>query len=417
MKTNMRLILLLAPAFLFCSLTPANATIYPVTNTNDAGAGSLRQAILDANANPGLDNINATGVTGTINLSTGQLAITDALTITGPGATLLDVHNLSFITGESRRVFFIGNIAVTFSGLTISGGATSGYGNYSLLDGGGIYNSGQLTITNCAISNNVVYGCSNCGTFGDGGGICNTGTLTITGSVINNNQVGFGGDFGTANGGGIANKGGTVTINNSTISGNSSSSGAGIYNGGPTTINNSTISTNTAGVGGGIQQNNGKLIVTNTTISANVAGNGGGINYSSDSCRITNCTVTGNDGYGGGIYDHQYALSGVVPPNVFIIQNSIVAGNTNSRNGSLGADYYFPSDESIPPAGYANLTSLGHNIFGKVDAPWNWTFTGTGDQAGTYPSPIDPLLGSLADNGGPTFTHALLTGSPAINTG
>src|ERR1041385_9124316 len=182
------------------------------------------------------------------------------------------------------------------------------------------------------------------------------------------------------------------------------------------TINNSTISTNNAGVGGGIQQAAGKLTVTNSTISGNVGGNGGGINYSSDTCRITNCTITGNDGYGGGIYDHQYALSGVVPPNVFTINNSIVAGNTNSQSGSEGADYYFPTG-GIPPAGYANLTSLGHNIFGKVDAPYNWTFTGTGDQVGSYASPIDPSLGPLADNGGPTFTHALLIGSPAINTG
>ena len=418
MKTKMRPILAVALAILFCSVNTANAATYPVTNTNDAGAGSLRQAVLDANANSGADIIDATGITGTINLSTGQLTITDVVTITGPGATLLDVHNATYPNARNR-VFYIGNVAVTISGLTISGGYLDVFVDHDLgqeaWNGAGIYNTGQLNLTNCTISGNTIH--SSGEAYPDGGygdGIYNTGTLTITNSLITNN-VGTESNVTPAQGGGISNHG-TAYINNSTISNNFTDVGGGIFNGGPMTINNSTISTNNAGVGGGIQQAGGKLTVTNSTISGNVGGNGGGIYYSSDTCRITNCTITGNDGYGGGIYNHLYSLNGVVPPNVFTIDNSIVAGNTNSYSGSEGADYYFPTG-GIPPAGYGNLTSLGHNIFGKVDAPYDWTFTGAGDQVGSYASPINPLLGPLADNGGPTFTHALLTGSPAINTG
>jgi hypothetical protein len=215
-------ILLVALFYLFSAFQQSNAATYPVTNLNDAGSGSLRQAILDANANPGADIINFE-VTGTILLTTGQLTVTGDLTINGPGAALLDVHNNVVASSETRRVFDIGNVVASISSITISGGYSSGYLNYSSsLDGAGINNSGQLTITNCIVSGNKILGCSNCGTFGSGAGINNSGTLTVINSVIKDNEVGYGGDFGTANGGGISNQG-TATIQNSTISGNSSS--------------------------------------------------------------------------------------------------------------------------------------------------------------------------------------------------
>ena len=140
MKTNMRKFFALALAILLCSFNTANATTYPVTNLNDVGSGSLRQAILDANANPGTDVITfSAGVTGTITLTTGQLTISDAVSIMGPGANLLSVQN----TAGSNRVFYIGNtVTATFSGLTISGG--------SGVDGGGIYNYGMLTVSRSA---------------------------------------------------------------------------------------------------------------------------------------------------------------------------------------------------------------------------------------------------------------------------
>ena len=123
---------------------------------------------------------------------------------------------------------------------------------------------------------------------------------------------------------------------------------------------------------------------------------------SGGAAAIINCTITGNSGtYGGGIYNNVNGSTG------FTISNSILAGNSG--------DYYFPIFGD--PSNYPNLKSLGHNIFGSVDAPFNWSFTGTGDLVASGISPINPLLGPLADNGGPTLTHALLVGSPAINAG
>jgi hypothetical protein len=222
-----------------------------------------------------------------------------------------------------------------------------------------------------------VLGCSACELFGDGGGICNTGTLTVTNSEIKNNLVGYGGDEGYASGGGIANKGGTVNIINSTFSGNTAYvNGGGILNNGSLSITGSTFSNNHGGSGGGVHTF-GTLTLKNSTLSGNDATNGGGLMYSGGPASITNCTITGNTGYGGGIYNHVYELGGgSVPAGVFTIRNSIVAGNSNNYNGTEGADYYFPLDSSIPPAGYGNLTSFGYNLFGKVDAPHNWTFTG-----------------------------------------
>ena len=209
MRTKIRYFFTFVLSVLLCTSEYANAATFPVTNLNDVGAGSLRQAILDANVNPGADIIDATGVTGTILLATGQLTISDALTLTGPGANLLNVQNGVFATADLGRVFFVGNVVANISGLTISGGYVTGNGSPSLnYDGAGIYNSGQLTITNCTISNNAVIGCFSCGALGDGGGICNTGTLTVNNSVIKSNTAAYDAIGGTAHGGGIANKGG-----------------------------------------------------------------------------------------------------------------------------------------------------------------------------------------------------------------
>ena len=417
MKSKIKSVLTLALAIIFFAFQQANAATYPVTNLNDAGAGSLRQAILDANANPGADIIDATGVTGVITLMTGQLTISDALTLTGPGANLLKVGNGVIMAGEVKRVFFVGNVAVNISGITISDGRAIGYGSGGNFDGAGIYNIGQLNLTNCTISDNNIFGFLEFGSLGDGSGIYNTGILTVTNCIIKNNFASYEGDGGAGHGAGIANKGGTVTITNSTISDNTASSGgAGVYNTGSLSITNSTFSNNRASFGGGIFSF-GELTLKNSTISGNRSSIGGGICYAGGPGSITNCTISKNDGIGGGIYNFTYETGGgSVPAAVFTIGNSIVAGNTNTADASKGADYFF-LDAPVPALGYVNLTSLGYNIFGKVDPPHSLTFTGAGDQVGSYASPINPLLGPLANNGGPTCTHALPTNSPAMDKG
>ena len=196
------------------------------------------------------------------------------------------------------------------------------------------------------------------------------------------------GSVGATTGGGINNRG-TLTLNNSTVSDNSSVHGGGIVNNGTMTINNSTISGNTAdGSGGGIR-NNDTMTINNSTISGNSApgfGGGGIINvFSGATLNLNNSTVSGNSTGGsvGGINVFNGTLT---------LKNTIVANN--SSGGDCG--------------GSGAFTSLGYNL----DSDNTCNLTATGDlPSGTA------NLGALANNGGPTQTHALLAGSDAIDAG
>ena len=286
----------------------AHATVIIVTNTNDSGPGSLRQAL--AIANDG-DTIDATGISGVITLTTGALLVNKSVTINGAGADVLAVD-----ANMSSRVFQIpvSGETITISGFTIRNGHD---GNA----GGGIdnENNATLTITNCTISGNVA---------GLGGGTFNNGMLTITSTTISDNF--------SSNGGAVYNSGGGIlTITNSTVSGNSASSGGGIFNIAAFAITNSTFSGNSAQLGGGISSTE-TVEIGNTILNAGKSG-----------ANIVNS--------GGTVTSHGYNLS------------------SDDGGGVL---------------------------------------TGPGDQINT-----NPLLGPLQNNGGPTFTHALLPDSPAIDAG
>src|SRR6266571_9090040 len=229
---------------LVCALTlSAHAAIIPVTNTNDSGPGSLRQALADANND---DTIDATGISGVITLTTGELVVDKSVTINGAGADVLAVDG-----NAAGRVFFITfGETVAISGFTIRNGHA---GNA----GGGIdnENNATLTITNCTISGNVA---------GLGGGTFNNGMLTITSTTISGNF--------SSNGGAVYNSGGgTLTITNSTVSGNSASSGGGIFNIAAFAITNSTYSGNSAQLGGGIFSTE-TVEIGNTILNAGKSG-------------------------------------------------------------------------------------------------------------------------------------------------
>jgi len=310
---------------------------YLVTNHDDSGEGSLRQAILDANANPGPDTIEFDkSAWGTITLTSGELLITDDLTITGPGVFALTVSG-----NHQSRVFEINSgITVDISGLTVSDGLASGYG-------GGILNNGTLTISNVVVS-------SNSATPG-GGGIANNGTLTITNSTLSGNST-------SGRGGAINNNNaGMVTITSSTLSGNSATTGGGIYTNAATTVTliNSTLSGNSGSKGGGIYNDSGTVNVSFTTLSGNSAATGGGIYNEA-----------------GGTLN---------------IKNSIVANSTS------GGDC----------ANFGTWNASGVNF------TTNGTCPGFTQVPSTGPGGLN--LGPLADNGGPTQTHALLPGSVAID--
>src|SRR5262245_41468337 len=203
-------------------------SVFTVANLADGGLGSLRQAVLDANAQPGIDLIDfASGLQGTIALTTGQLDITDSLLVTGPCAQQLAVSG----TGDSRVFEISTGVTAVLDGLTITHGQAE--------DGGGIYNAGTLTVSHCTLSANQALGGE--GGHARGGGIFNAAgaLLTVTHSVLSNNQAvggdgGPGGTGGEGAGGGIYNLDATLTVSNSTFTGNRAvgGNGGGIANGG-----------------------------------------------------------------------------------------------------------------------------------------------------------------------------------------
>lgn len=234
--------------------TPPQEQTFNVTNLNDSGPGSLRQAIVSANSNPGNDTIDLQGLSGTIALSNGALQISESVTVNGPGT-----NQLTLSGGNSAQVFVISPqntgspSIVNINNLTVANG-------FSNDCGGGIFaanvelNLSQLEITGSAATH--------------GGGVClRGGTLNINQSTVDNNKALSG------NGGGIRiENAATVSLINSTISENEALSGGGIsLNATTATIVNSTISHNTAATGGGIQ-NDGTANVRNTIVAANQAG-------------------------------------------------------------------------------------------------------------------------------------------------
>lgn len=196
---------------------------------------------------------------------------------------------------------------------------------------------------------------------------------------------------GSSNGGGILNSNGELTLSFTTIKGNTGFYGGGIANlSGTVNIFNSTISGNTAVNGGGILNDTGRLTMVNSTVSGNTAeGTGIGINNTSGTVDLNNVTITKNTNIppwssGGGIAGDSVSVS-----------NSIIAGNVADNNSDCSG----------------TLISQGYNL---IQDTTGCTISGdtTGNRTG-----VDPLFGPLQDNGGETYTHALLSGSPAIDTG
>ena len=349
--------------------SPAWAAIITVNSVADDADGSdgectLREAITAANtdtasgatagecaAGSGDDGIDI-GLTGTVNLTEALPDLSTNLAIAGPGADEFTVRRDS---GGDYRIFTVtSGSVVSISGITIAGGNVP-LGN----DGGGILNNGgTLTITDSTLSGNSAGN--------DGGGISNEGgTLTITSSTISGNTA--------QQGGAIFNDDGTLTITSSTISGNSARTGGGVFSdtdlsGVTTTITNSTISGNTATVrGGGFFNFDGLSVIEHSTITNNTAPNGTGSGVSSFGSASTRTEV----------------LSTIISANP---GTDVDAGQPNNT-----------------------FVSRGYNLIGTGNA--TGAFNQTGDQVGV----TDPKLDPLADNGGSTQTHALLSGSPAIN--
>jgi hypothetical protein len=333
-------------------------------------AGDLRWCVIESLFRA--DTINFS-VSGTINLALVLPTLTRSVSIEGPGADFLTVRRN---TGGDYRIFTVpSGVTGSISGLTITNGNANGTNG-----GGGIWNSGMVTLSDTTISGNSAVP-------GGGAGILNDGTL-----MVNNSRISGGNYAGI--GGAMVNDG-TAMLNHSSISDNSAGNGGGIYNFGTLTINSSTVSGNFGeDVGGGIINRGGGLTITNSTVAGNSAhgnggpGNGGGIsNETVGTLTINNSTIAGNSaiGQGGGIF--------VDGSSQMASRNTIIAGNM----AVAGSDVY------------GNLGSQGHNLIGNPQDMTGWVATDL--------LHVNPLLGPLQDNGGPTKTIALLAGSPALNAG
>ena len=331
-----------------------------VTTLADSGEGSLREALGDIAAD-GTITFDPALAGGTIALTSGQLVIDRSVTIDGSGAPGLAVSG----NNASRVVQIAAGTEASINDLVISDGVGAP-------QGGGILNYGILDLERVIVSNN---------TESSGGG------------------ASF--DLG---GGGIYNgDGATLNLLDSTVSDNATlgQPGGGIYGFFNSTLNitNSTVSGNVAGdVAGGLRAL-GNVNITNSTISGNTstAWHGGAAFLTDGATTILNSTIVGNNAPGGttgGLFVGTFGPAAAT----LTLQNSIVADN-----GDFGCLQGFFG------AGAVTLTSLGNNVF--TDATCNPIGSGpiadqVVDDAGVAP---------LANNGGPTETHALLAGSPAID--
>ena len=364
---------------------------------------SLREAILYSNDGDTV-TFNDKLKDETILLTLGELAIDKSLTIQGFADSELTIDGNS-----QSRVFNIDNnfsllANVNLNNLTITGGNTAG-------SGGGVFNQENLTINNSVITSN---------TAGSGGGISSSSSsTTINDSVISENFVEF-------SGGGIENSGVALQVNRSIVTGNSTNgSGGGIgsgYSYGSIRISDSSISENQADYsGGGIDAY--YIEILNSTISGNKANQGGGLDVGGfdGGSTIVNSTISGNAAVtkGGGVFlSNIYGYGTIL--NTTITDNSASEGGgvyrSNDRSATVTSSI-IAGNVNDSDVGGGGLLSEGNNLIGNGTNAGDFINLIDGDQVGTADNPLDPQLGELQDNGGNTFTHALLPESRAINAG
>jgi len=315
--------------------SPGLAATFTVVNLADSGGGSLRQAVLDANASPGANTVTfADGLTGMIVLTSGEMSITNDLTITGPGAELFAVDG-----NQQSRIFSISaGATVAIAGLTLTNGLATGA---AATGGGAILNSGgTLSLTQVTVVGNRAVGSPGAGA--NGGGVFSpSGTLNVTASVFSANQA-VGGSNSGGGGGAITNRGRMVILNSTFIANEARGGEAGSafggainHNGPSSTISGCTFLGNRAiggdggvvvgaqqfeAVGGGLGgavRNAGVLTVEYSAFTNNqaIGGNGGS---AAPTARDYNISF----GYGGGLFNFAGTIT--------------VQGNTFRGNAAIG---------------------------------------------------------------------------------
>lgn len=406
---------------------------------------------LTLDAGDGIDGIFGTGDGHRIflihddNRETQSDVILEGLTLTGGDAGAGgDFNGLSGGAIDSTEHLVLKNSSVINN--SAGDARENSWINYGG-DGGGIHSfEGDVTLIDSVLKNNragngaYVHSGENGGSGGSGGGLYSwRGSVSIIRSIVSGNTAGDGGGGqyigrrGTGGGGGgIASQWGSVTISESIISDNrAGNSGEALDN---------RILEGNGGNGGGVELHHGSLLVETSTVSNNVAGdggvggNGGGVRGFSSNLSFIKSTISGNvsgfgtypnlpvagGGYGGGIYSRHGQVS---------LESTTLTKNHAKRSGGgiAGTDYVGTTltsqnaiiaantDTGGNPNFRLNSTSLlrvDHSVIGHTTGSMIDSSTGVGNQINS-----DPLLAPLADNGGPTPTHALLPGSPALDAG
>lgn len=472
----------------------AGAATFNVTNNADDGAGSLRDALTQANANAEADVIDLSSISGqTIGLTTGQLEIVDDdVTIDGAGVTV-DAGGNSRVLATYYSDVTINDLVITggdaaesqllrgFSG-GIGGGIAAFEGSLELNDaevsgnsaayaGGGVYfdsEYGSLTVNDSVISGN--------GAGFEGGGVAaySKYDVTFTGSEISSNTAG-------REGGGIAafTIDGTLTLDNSVVSGNSVTGAetprgeftqrraefkaerpnwgddsrglvgyyygyaGGAYLGSPLgdiVVRQSTISGNSAGFVGGLGAfgGDGSILVEESTLSGNTAGyfGGGGVLRAKYDLQVRNSTISGNSAgeiNGGLVLYSDLSYGGQITSddrgtrlrNILIDFTTITANGAPDIGGlGIASDISIPINASLISGNTAETDpDIGFEPESLAQADLNFSLVGVDSTSGTLNFDAvsstllgqDPLLGALADNGGPTFTHLPAANSPVVD--
>lgn len=338
------------------SVRIAAADTYTVANLSDSGAGSFRQAILDANAHSGADKIVfASGVAGTIPLTTELQTLSDDVEIAGPGADRITLTRATNVPVSAFRLLNVDSPAgagptVTLSGLTLSRGSSSGGGS-------GIRNvRGTVTLRGCLLSNNESVDL--------GGGIANAGTMVLIGCTFDTNEV---------------IRSSASAVNNA---------GGGVYNTGDLSMTNCTFSSNS--------------VVTGENMAGQSTSRGGGV-YNAGTLHVSHCTFAYNAA-------RLYYFIGILPSG-----HDPGQGGSIYNSGSLTIDDTIMIADTAPLFG-GTLVNAGGTVvsegYNLTNDGANGLLTGIGDQVSTV-----PILAPLQDNGGPTPTHNPLPAGPAIDAG
>ncbi len=423
----------------------AEAATFSITSNADAGPGTLRQAIIDANGQAGPHTLDFSAISGqTITLAADLPDITEDMTLQGSQVTLSG--------DDAHACLRAALVRLAAERMTITGC----YSSY----GGGIFiYDGELDLKGVSITDSRAY-------YVGGGAAAVYSQVSIADSTTSGNEAGY-------YGGGVYLYGSDLRLADSTISGNTARFGGGLAayaDQQATVISGSTISGNQAEVdaGGAISSYSGNIAVRNTTISGNSANDYGGgfmveIYYAGEPVVLDGVTITGNQAgqYAGGLEASAYAGTS---PAGFEIRNSIIAGNTapggadlagglagpggpQAAGGSMQAASAEPGGKASRPwrqgraerrgrslwasgwsgsggspagtegksgsvpAGVSNSIDINYTLLGSAPASGNFTLDG----ASTSLVGADPQLGPLAANGGPTWTHLPAAGGAGVN--